>query len=448
MQSINQSSGIHCKVATQNEVRRFVLSNTDYESLINQVCQVFGFSKDSVVIKYADDEGDFITVSSDEEVKFAIENVKGGVLRLRVERKQPFTLHEKSPDEHPKWRKRNHHDHHDHHVASEVVHPANDAEFEEDESESSDEHPKWRKRNHHNHHDHHDHHNHHDHHDHHDQHYQHDHHDRMMENPAALEKCLQRMKQKRVKLQEKLVYLDSAAEKGNLGNHQHRHREKLRGKIAFVSSRIERLTEVASRQPVANPEQPQPSVNTPSSPQQPSVFPQQPVLAGPKTMPTQDELLAEYETLLNSITSLKFALREAHLQLQLRRTNLQAATYRRNDDSSASPVGPLPSEEQIKELKDALATAKANEAAAKADLQAQVQKLHLVQHQLKAFKHAEKAIWKAKKAEKWQEKAAWRADKHHQHPHGRRNYYNAPQPVVQGSVSASSQPVVQGSFSV
>jgi len=437
MSIVQTTSGIHCKVATQNEVRRFVLSNTDYESLINQVCQVFGFSKDSVVIKYADDEGDFITVSSDEEVKFAIENVKGGVLRLRVERKQPFTLHEKSPDEHPKWRKRNHHDHHDHHdhhVASEVVHPANDAEFEEDESESSDEHPKWRKRNHHDHHDH------------------HDHHNRMMGNPAALEKCLQRMKQKRVKLQEKLVYLDSAAEKGNLGNHQHRHREKLRGKIAFVSSRIERLTEVASHQPVSNPEQPQPSVNTPSSLQQPSVFPQQPVLAGPKTMPTQDELLAEYETLLNSITSLKFALREAHLQLQLRRTNLQAATYRRNDDSSASPVGPLPSEEQIKELKDALATAKANEAAAKADLQAQVQKLHLVQHQLKAFKHAEKAIWKAKKAEKWQEKAAWRADKHHQHqhqhPHGRRNYYNAPQPVVQGSVSASSQPVVQGSFSV
>jgi hypothetical protein len=338
-------------------------------------------------------------------------------------------------------------------VAPEVPHPANDDKKDEDESESSGEHPKWRKRNHHNHHDHHAH---------------HDHQDRMMENPAALEKCLQRMKQKRVKLQEKLVYLDSVAEKGNLGNTQHRHREKLRGKIAFITSRIERLTEVASRQqPVEIPQQPQPIVNnteqqtttTTSSPQKHHEFSQQPplanaglpvasVLSEPKTIPNKEELLVEYETLQNSISSLKFALREAHLQSQLRRKNLQAATYRRNDDSS--PVGPLPSEEQVKELEDALATAKANEAVVKADLQAQVQKLHLVQHQLKAFKHAEKAIWKAKKAEKWQEKAAWRADKHHQHqhPHGRRNYYNAPQPVVQGSVSASSQPVVQGSFSV
>jgi len=420
MNSITQSSGIHCKVATQNEVRRFVLSNTDYESLINQVCQVFGFSKDSVVIKYADDEGDFITVSSDEEVKFAIETLKG-VLRLRVDRKQPF-CQPKSPA---------------FAVAPEAPHPEHDDDSEDIESESNDEHPKWRKRN---------------------------RHERMMENPAALEKCLERMKQKRVKLQEKLVYLDSAAEKGNLGNNQHRYREKLRGKIAFFSSRIERLTEVASRQPFPNPQQPQHFVNNTQqqntfSPQQHCRFSQQqlplanagfPVLNVPKSTPTKEELLAEYETLQNSVTSAKFALREAHLQLQLRRTNLQAATYRRSDDSaavlsSASPVGPLPSEEHVKELKDALAIAKANEAAAKADLQAQEQKLHLVQHQLKDLKHVEKAMWKAKKAEKWQEKAAWRADKKankYQHPHGRRNYYN------NAPVPESSQPVVQGSFSV
>jgi hypothetical protein len=382
------------------------LSNTDYESLINQVCQVFGFSKDSVVIKYADDEGDFITVSSDEEVKFGIEAMKGGVLRLRVDLKQPFNHDAKFLA-----------------VAPEVPHPANDDKKDEDESESSGEHPKWRKRNHHNHRDH------------------HAHRDRMMENPAALEKCLQRMKQKRVKLQEKLVYLDSAAEKGNLGNTQHRHREKLRGKIAFISSRIERLTEVASRQPVEIPQQPQPIVNnteqqtttTTSSPQKHHEFSQQQpplanaglpvasVLSEPKTIPNKEELLVEYETLQNSISSLKFALREAHLQSQLRRKNLQAATYRRNDDSS--PVGPLPSEEQVKELEDALATAKANEAVVKADLQAQVQKLHLVQQQWKAFKHAEKASWKAKNAENCEDKAAWRAEKKankHQRPHCRR----------------------------
>jgi hypothetical protein len=416
MQSYNQASGIHCKVATRNEVRRFVLSNTDYESLINQVCQVFGFSKDSVVIKYADDEGDFITVSSDEEVKFAIEAVKG-VFRLRVEQKHP--IHHRACVRSPSFA-----------VAPEVFHPENDDdESEEDKSESSGDHPKWLKKHH--------------------------HHERMLENPAALEKCLQRMKQKRVKLQEKLVYLDSAAEKGNIGNGQHRHREKLRGKVAFISSRIERLTEVASRQ-ARQAQQPQQQTTT-SSPLQHNELPQQqlplantglPVpatnLSGPMTMPNKEELLAEYETLQNSVTSLKFALREAHLQLQLRRTNLQAAMYRRNDESSVSPVGPLLSEEQVKELKDALATAKANEAAAKADLKAQVQKLHLVQYQLKAFKHSEMAGWKAKKAEKWQEKAAWKAEKRankHQHPRCRRNwnddhdFFPESSPVVQGSVS-------------
>lgn len=419
-----QSSGIHCKVATQNEVRRFVLTNTDYESLLNQVSQVFGFPKDSVVIKYADDEGDFITVSSDAEVKFAIEVVKG-VFRLRVERKQPSNHGcAKSPA---------------FAVDRKVPHPEDDDESEDDESESSGDHPKWHKK---------------------------DHRERMMENPAALEKCLQRLKQKRAKIQEKLVYLDSAAEKGNLGNGQHRHREKLRSKVAFISSRIERLSEVASRQPVPNPQQPQQQTTTSSPPQQLHELPQQQLpsanagipdpatdLSGQVTTPKKEELLAEYETLQNSITSLKFALREAHLQLQLRRTNLQAATYRRNDESSVSPVAPLPSEEQVKELKDALSTAKANETAAKAALKAQVEKMHELQHQLKAFKHSEKAGWKAAKC---QEKAAWRAqkmaDKHHQghhqhhqgnhqHHQGRRNYNNyhdsfpESSPVVQGSVS-------------
>jgi len=324
-------------------------------------------------------------------------------------------------------------------VDRKVPHPEDDDESEDDESESSGDHPKWHKK---------------------------DHRERMMENPAALEKCLQRLKQKRAKIQEKLVYLDSAAEKGNLGNGQHRHREKLRSKVAFISSRIERLSEVASRQPVPNPQQPQQQTTTSSPPQQLHELPQQQLpsatasipdpatnLSGQVTTPKKEELLAEYETLQNSITSLKFALREAHLQLQLRRTNLQAATYRRNDESSVSPVAPLPSEEQVKELKDALSTAKANETAAKAALKAQVEKMHELQHQLKAFKHSEKAGWKAAKC---QEKAAWRAqkmaDKHHQghhqhhqgnqqHHQGRRNYNNyhdsfpESSPVVQGSVS-------------
>jgi hypothetical protein len=55
----------------------------NYDALNARVCQFFGFSKDSVVIKYADDEGDFVTISSDEELQFAAQAAKG-ILRLRV----------------------------------------------------------------------------------------------------------------------------------------------------------------------------------------------------------------------------------------------------------------------------------------------------------------------------------------------------------------------------
>ena len=59
----SNNNGIHCKVATQDTVRRFYAKNTDYNALLEQICTIFGFSKDSVVLKYFDDEGDLVTIS-------------------------------------------------------------------------------------------------------------------------------------------------------------------------------------------------------------------------------------------------------------------------------------------------------------------------------------------------------------------------------------------------
>jgi len=87
MQSTNvnvNTNGIHCKVATQDTVRRFFVKNPDYNALLDQICSIFGFSKDSVVVKYADDEGDLVTVSSDPELQFAID-LSPRVLKLKVE---------------------------------------------------------------------------------------------------------------------------------------------------------------------------------------------------------------------------------------------------------------------------------------------------------------------------------------------------------------------------
>jgi len=364
-----QSSGIHCKVATQNEVRRFLLSSPDYQSLLVQVCQLFGFSKDSVVIKYADDEGDFVTISSDEEVKFAIEVAKG-VLRLRVDQKHQPAITQ---------------------IANAPVLPGvvfnkdqnEDADDEDEESaneeedESSGEHPKWNhKKN-----------------------------CRMMSDPARLQSTIQRMQHKRGRLQEKLAFLDSAAESGKLGKHKHNHRDKIRNKVSFLTSRIDHLSEVARQLPASgNPTELLPVV----SPGVPVNSPA--VLALPSaSLPAKEEVLAQLSTFQATTAGLRIALRQATLQMQLQRTKLQAATHRINDGDA--PGSPPVSEAQIQELRDALATAKANHAAAKAELRSQVQKMDLYVHQLKAIKQQEKAEHKAKKAVKQQEKVAKKAEK-------------------------------------
>jgi len=91
MQSVNVNNGIHCKVATQDAVRRFFVKNTAYDVLLEQICTIFGFSKDSVAVKYLDDEGDLVTISSDAELQFAI-GLSPRLLKLKVEIVQPATV--------------------------------------------------------------------------------------------------------------------------------------------------------------------------------------------------------------------------------------------------------------------------------------------------------------------------------------------------------------------
>jgi len=82
------NNGIHCKVATQDTVRRFYAKSTEYNALLEQICNIFGFSKDSVVVKYLDDEGDLVTISSDPELKFAVE-LSPRILKLKLELVRP-----------------------------------------------------------------------------------------------------------------------------------------------------------------------------------------------------------------------------------------------------------------------------------------------------------------------------------------------------------------------
>jgi len=86
MQSTNvNNNATHCKVQCGNEFRRFLLPNSQYEDLANQIRALFGFGQDEILsLKYTDEEGDMVTISSDNELKFAIGLFAGGLLRLTI----------------------------------------------------------------------------------------------------------------------------------------------------------------------------------------------------------------------------------------------------------------------------------------------------------------------------------------------------------------------------
>jgi len=330
---------------------------SDYQSLLGQICQIFGYSKDSVVIKYADDEGDLVTVSSDEEVKFAIQVAKG-VMRLRVDKKCPAI----SPAPVPR-----------------VVEKAQDEFVDEDEDEtsSSDDQPKWKNK--------------------------------KTMNPEKIRHVLQRLTYKRDKMQQKLAALDSAAvESGKEVGKQQWHKEKLRRKISFLSARIDRLSAL----PRHGPGCPAPAAVAPSpfalGPPVPISSAPCPMLASgcpvpsaplpdpfsSAPLPSKAEVLARLDSLQATIASLRLALRQTCLQLQLQRTQLQRA---RGNEAAGTAGGPPVSESQMQEMRAAMATAKANHAAAKAEVRSKVQEMEVYCRQLKAIKHQEKAESKAYK---------------------------------------------------
>jgi len=86
MSQINQSTGIHCKVVCNDQIRRFQFSGTEFSSLQDQVKQLLGLNRE-FVLKYKDNEDDMITISSTEELACAIDishKNDGGLIRLTV----------------------------------------------------------------------------------------------------------------------------------------------------------------------------------------------------------------------------------------------------------------------------------------------------------------------------------------------------------------------------
>jgi prefoldin subunit 5 len=114
-----ETTGIHCKVSCNDELRRFLYTGTEFSSLRDQIKVVLGLHDKEFVLKYKDDEDDMITLSSNEELNFAIASTaQKGTLRLQavvIDPNEKQTTGEKRPFEgcdrkqwKKKWDEKNH----------------------------------------------------------------------------------------------------------------------------------------------------------------------------------------------------------------------------------------------------------------------------------------------------------------------------------------------------
>jgi len=68
----NNIQNVHCKIACDGELRRFLFTGTEFSSLSDQIRKILNLTDKEFVLKYKDDEGDMITLSTTNELAFAI----------------------------------------------------------------------------------------------------------------------------------------------------------------------------------------------------------------------------------------------------------------------------------------------------------------------------------------------------------------------------------------
>jgi hypothetical protein len=138
---------IHCKVSFNGQIRRFALArNTEFISLKETIARLLSLN-DEFVLKYRDDESDYVLLENQEEFKTAL--TLSSLLRIVVQPKNaPSSICDgqsqmyRKRQHHYHERKEHHHDHKDHH---------------HDRKDKNQHHYHERKEHHH-HHDHKDHH--------------------------------------------------------------------------------------------------------------------------------------------------------------------------------------------------------------------------------------------------------------------------------------------------
>jgi len=112
---------VHCKVSFNGQIRRFALDGTEFSSLKETIARLLSLT-DEFVLKYLDDESDYVTLDTKEDLKTAL-TLSPKLLRILVDQKKdaPSTisddcLSKKYHKKHYKHHERkDHHGYHGHH---------------------------------------------------------------------------------------------------------------------------------------------------------------------------------------------------------------------------------------------------------------------------------------------------------------------------------------------
>jgi len=100
-----KTSNVHVKVEFQNEIRRFPLNTPSFTYLLNLSRTLYGVGENVILTaKWLDDEGDWVTITTDEELDYAI-SVQSQTKTFKI--KLSSTQSENNPvsaDAHVNWK--------------------------------------------------------------------------------------------------------------------------------------------------------------------------------------------------------------------------------------------------------------------------------------------------------------------------------------------------------
>jgi len=105
---------VHCKVSFNGQIRRFALDCTEFTSLKETIARLLSLP-DEFVLKYLDDESDYVNLDSKEDLRTAL-TLSPKLLRILVSKKDaPSTISDDWMSKKYRKRHQNHHERKEHH---------------------------------------------------------------------------------------------------------------------------------------------------------------------------------------------------------------------------------------------------------------------------------------------------------------------------------------------